>query len=143
MALRAPLDPSVAQRIGDLAKAGRAARAAGDMARAEELFLAAWAGLPEPRTSWDTTPGFIRYLIEFYRDTGRPDDARKWLAMFEEHMSDYAQVDRDILAGTVLHEAGELDAAYKRLRAAYEAFKTRPFQGLDPKHLKFAKSDGP
>jgi hypothetical protein len=130
----------VAGRIKEHGRRGREALQGGDPRVAEEEFLAAWALVPEPKTSYDFGQLISRGVVTLYRDTGQFEKAKDWLKVVREAYGPEPDASVEFLAGTVHYEAGEHDAAFERFDDVFRGFGQRPFQGSKPDYLKFYKS---
>jgi tetratricopeptide (TPR) repeat protein len=130
---------SIVDDINEQGRLGREALKQGDAARAEEHFLAAWDLVPEPRTSYDYGQVLSRGLVNFYRDTGQFEKAKRWVAVVRDAYGSQHDPSVEFLAGTVHYDAGELDEAFDRFDEIFKEFGQRPFQGARPDYLKFYK----
>jgi tetratricopeptide (TPR) repeat protein len=129
----------IVARMNEKNASAREARQRGDSAEAEKCFLEAWSLLPEPKIDYDYAQSLSRVLVNFYRDTGQSDKAKKWLEVMRQAYGPEPDPSVEFMAGTVYFEAGELDAAFKIFDALHKKFKQRPFQGKDEKYLEFYK----
>ena len=130
-----PLPEDALQRLQEHARRGREAVGAGDDAAAEAEFLAAWECLPEPRIEYDHAQSISRVLTQFFRDRGRIDSARQWLAVMREAYKPGPSI--DFMAATIDYESQDFDQAFKGFDALYKAYKSRPFDGYPKKYIDF------
>ena len=106
------LDAELEERFLAIAKRGRTAWLAGDIAEAEHRFLESWDMIPEPKSAYDYGQ-ITSYGIVFYRDTAQFERARAW-----------AMVARGIYGG------GEASSESMDELAATIQFVRRPGWGL-------------
>lgn len=134
-----PLPDEILASLKIHAACGREAIRAGDTARAERDFLAAWNCLPEPKVEYDYAQSLSRGLVAFYRDAGKIDQARQWYQVMRDAYGSLPDSSSDFIGGTIDYEAGEYDSAFRAFDALYKRFKTRPFEGHAKKYLEFYK----
>jgi tetratricopeptide (TPR) repeat protein len=121
----------------DYGKKGRDALQSGDTIKAEEYFLAAWNSLPEPKTEHDYSQSLSRGLVSFYQDTRQFEKAFEWLNTMKSAYNNEPNPSIDFIEATVNYDAGKLNEAFTAFDSLHKKYKARPFQGSDPKYLKF------
>lgn len=132
-----PLPPDIEEKLYEQGGLGQKALKAGDSKTAEKYFLAGWECIPEPKLKHDHAASLTVGMTEFYRDEGRFDDARKWLALACEAYGPEPDPYTQFLSATVHYAAGELDEAFALFDVLYKQYKRRPFQGEKPEYLAF------
>jgi hypothetical protein len=124
------------------ASAGRSLWAAKDLAGAEAKFMEAWQLIPEPKTDWDMSQSVSSGLVEFFKDTGQLDKALEWIDVVEGiygTQSEAALTHVAMFRGTVLHDRGDLEGAFRAFEPQFRKWGKRPFAGLDKRYLAFVK----
>lgn len=131
-----PLPDDIEAAYLALFEPARRARERGDWAEVERLLLRGWELIPEPKVEYDRAQSTVSVLVDHYRDHGNPTEAKRWLPVLE---TAYGHDDPSfrMSSGTVAFVAGELDDAYRIFDALYRAWGKRPFEGMDPKYLRF------
>lgn len=109
----------------------------GDTIKAEEYFLAAWNSLPEPKTEHDYSQSLSRGLVSFYQDTRQFEKAFEWLNTMKSTYDNESNPSIDFIEATVNYDAGKISEAFAIFDSLTRKYKARPFQGSDPKYLKF------
>lgn len=107
----------------------------GDATAAEQHLLAAWNQLPEPRPAHRYGGALAVHLIELYRDAGRHEDARHWLAVARQSYGPEPHPRIEFLAATVHYAAGEMAAALAIFSVLYLRWNTQIFQDQPPQYL--------
>ena len=133
------LPPESEAAMSASAAKGRLAWKQGDLATAEASFLDAWRAIPEPRLEYDYAQSIASGFVDFYRDTKQYDKASSWLLTVREAYGPGYNPSVEFLAAKLAFEAGDADEAFRIFDALYKQYKARPFQGDDPKYLKFYK----
>jgi tetratricopeptide (TPR) repeat protein len=135
--MKKPVPHEIVANISAQGKAGREAWQRGDIQKAEDMFLAAWRQLPEPKIEYDYAQSLSGGLVTFYRDTKQFEKAKEWLTVMRGAYGPGPDIYVEFLAATVYYDAGMLDDAFAIFDSAYKKFKQRPFQGEDKKYLQF------
>lgn len=136
------LDAELKERILAIAKCGRTAWLAGDIAEAEHRFLESWDMIPEPKSSYDHAQSSSYGIAVFYRDTAQFEKVRAWAMVARdiygqgEASSEYM----DELLATIEFESGNLDAAYALFEPQHRKYGTRAFEGHEKGFIDFIKS---
>src|SRR5574340_399971 len=120
-----PLPEEVRNQVREHASRARAALGSGDSATAECEYLAVWNCIPEPRSQYAQAQSVAITLVQFYRDTGRPAQAREWFGTVRKlYATATSDPSNDFLGATVEYEAGNLDAAFEVFETLYKRYKT-------------------
>lgn len=130
------LGEEVIKEIEQQAAVGRAEWMAGNLASAEECFLAAWAMIPTPPTDYDYSQILGRGMVTFYKTTKQFPKAIAWIEVLE-NAYDGSNPSTDFLAATIHYDAGDLEKAFAIFERLYNAYKKRPFSGAPPEYLRF------
>lgn len=135
------MDDAATQQIYEYGRQGREAWQRGDLSAAERRFLQAWSLLPEPRTGHGLAQSMATALVKFYRDSGRYDQAERWLHVARQAYGSDPASDAHLgfLRGTVCFESGDFDAALEAFGTLYATYGKRPFQGEDGKYLDWLR----
>jgi hypothetical protein len=105
------------------------------------ILLEAWELLPEPKGNWDESYHIANYLIDAHIKIRQLKDAQYWaktLFTCDLERPDHGQ--RELFAGVVEFELGNLDEARKYFNIADKESKGRNFRKVDVKYLKFYKT---
>ena len=124
------------------ASAGRALWANGDVAGAEAKFMEAWHLIPEPKTDWDQSQSVSSGFVTFFQETGQLDKALEWIDVVEGIYgteSEAALTHVAMFRGAVLHDRGDLEAAFRAFEPQFRKWGKRPFADLDKRYLAFVK----
>ncbi|MCC2596529.1 hypothetical protein LKR43_09260 [Pusillimonas sp. MFBS29] len=132
-----PLPSGAEEKLYEYGALGRQAQEAGDFDQAEKYVLACWNCIPDPKLSYDHAQSLTADLVKFYRDIGQPGKAAEWLPLARQAYGPEPDPYIEFIAATVHYEAGELDQAFELFQRLFKAYKTRPFQGEEPKYLAF------
>ncbi|WP_232468056.1 tetratricopeptide repeat protein [Bordetella genomosp. 13] len=132
-----PLPPKVEEQYIGLATKGRKAREAGDFDAAERFYLEAWNVIPEPKLEYDYAGSMTAAMTNFYRENGRIEQAKSWLALAREAYGPDPDPYTEFIAAKVHYAAGEFQAAFELFDQLFQQFRRRPFQGEDPIYLEF------
>ncbi|PZT42453.1 hypothetical protein A7X92_03075 [Stenotrophomonas maltophilia] len=142
MCMALSLDAELEERFLAIAKRGRTAWLAGDIAEAEHCFLENWDMIPEPKSSYDHAQSSSYGIAVFYRDTAQFEKARAWAMVARdiygqgEASSEYM----DELLATIEFESGNLDAAYALFEPQHRKYGRRAFEGHEKGFIDFIKS---
>lgn len=118
-------------------KQARLYREQGKFVDAEVLLLQAWDLIPEPKFSWGDTDSFVYGIVDFYRQWGKHEIAKKWIAQtLAQDLKPY-EYSQYLEAGKTYYEAGELEVAREYFSKVFKIIGARGFSGEDPKYLKF------
>jgi len=134
------LDAELEERFLAIAKRGRTAWLAGDIAEAEHRFLESWDMIPEPKSAYGQITSYG--IAVFYRDTAQFENARAWAMVARgiygegEGATEYM----DELAATIQFESGDLDGAYTLFEPQYRKYGRRVFEGHKKGFIDFIKS---
>ena len=128
-------DPLLAQ-----AAIGRQAWARGDIAGAEAAFLAAWSHVLQPPVLHPYAQSLASGLVAFYLDTHQLDKAEQWIdRMVEVYGAQPERCEADFLRARVAFERGDFPSALHAFQALLSRYGRRPFDGEDPKYLRFVQ----
>lgn len=136
------LDAELEERFLAIAKRGRTAWLAGDVAEAEHRFLESWGMIPEPKSAYDYGQITSYGIAVFYRDTAQFEKAEEWLKIARAiyGQGEASEEYMDELAATIHFESGDLDAAYKLFEPQYRKYGRRVFEGHKNEFIAFIKS---
>ncbi|MHB9783991.1 hypothetical protein [Stenotrophomonas maltophilia] len=136
------LDAELEERFLAIAKRGRTAWMAGDIAEAEHCFLESWDMIPEPKSAYDYGQITSYGIAVFYRDTAQFEKARAWAMVARDIYGEgeAANVSMDELAATIQFESGDLDGAYTLFGPHYRKYGGRVFGGHKKGFIDFIKS---
>ncbi|MFL0350847.1 hypothetical protein [Stenotrophomonas lactitubi] len=136
------LDAELEERFLAIAKRGRTAWLAGDIAEAEHRFLESWDMIPEPKSAYNYGQITSYGIAVFYRDTAQFEKAKAWAMVARgiygegEGATEYM----DELAATIQFESGDLDGAYTLFEPQYRKYGRRVFEGHKKGFIDFIKS---
>ena len=136
------LDAELEERFLAIAKRGRTAWLAGDIAEAEHRFLESWDMIPEPKSAYNYGQIISYGMAVFYRDTAQFVKAREW-AMVARGIygeGETASVSMDELAATIHFESGDLEEAYALFEPHYRKYGRRVFEGHKKEFIAFIKN---
>jgi tetratricopeptide (TPR) repeat protein len=130
-----PLPPEIAEPYAAVQKMGGEFRVNGDMVRAEECFLQAWALLPEPKSGWSESMSKATGLAIFFLNTSQREKARAWIpnviAVDPDNFFGFVH----LLVGRIHYECGNKEEAIRWFQNVYDTHGRTAFREENRKYL--------
>ncbi|MDR2187586.1 MAG: hypothetical protein LBE62_05960 [Azonexus sp.] len=117
----------------------RAAKAIGDIEKAEDYLSKLWLAMPEPKYFWDWSQSIIKSIAEFYFEEKNYTEAEKWAKQLFNCQVAPGDAGPYIITGKIYLESGNEALATEYLTKAVKLAGRRGFFGENPKYLKYAQ----